>query len=606
MPSNPRPLVSIVIPVYNGSDYLAQAIDSALAQTYENFEVIVVNDGSKDGGKTREIALSYGDKVRYFEKENGGVATALNFGIEKMKGEYFSWLSHDDLYYPDKIRSQMELLENGEAPADAIVYSCYETIDAKSRLLAVVNPANRYSREKLNIPLFPVLRGLIHGCAVLIHKSHFQRAGTFDPGLPTTQDYDLWFRMFRDAKVVFHEKVLVKSRCHPNQGSKTLYHAAECNQLWISMIDRTTPEEMRRMEGDIYRFYRKTADFLKETPYEDAYGHAKALAGSVQELITVIIPFYNRIPYVLESIKSVQAQTYRNFELLLIDDGSTEDVSQVKQLAAEDPRIVYVKQENEGVSVARNRGIAIARGEYIAFLDSDDLFHPEKLEKQLQFMKEGLWDFSHTSYQQINLAGKPLKIVDTSRMSGKVFPRIMSCCCLATPTVMIRKEILSEERRFKNNIGIGEDVCLWIDLAYEHPFGCVTKPLTKVRVSENSAANDRSKQITGIFNILEHIIRNPRYLAYESEVRTLLTNYSYRFSAESEPAPASLPPSAFEPDPADELRILKSSLYFKAYEKLRKKKSMRYLSGIAVKPALRASWWVYKNVRKMMRRASSF
>ena len=80
------PLVSIVIPVYNGSNYLAEAIDSALAQTYPNIEILVINDGSKDDGATKNLALSYGDKIRYFEKENGEVATALNFGIEKLNG----------------------------------------------------------------------------------------------------------------------------------------------------------------------------------------------------------------------------------------------------------------------------------------------------------------------------------------------------------------------------------------------------------------------------------------------------------------------------------------------------------------------------------------
>ena len=80
-------MISIIIPVYNGANYMKIAIDSALAQTYENTEVIVVNDGSQDNGKTEEIALSYGDKIRYFAKENGGCASALNFGISKMRGE---------------------------------------------------------------------------------------------------------------------------------------------------------------------------------------------------------------------------------------------------------------------------------------------------------------------------------------------------------------------------------------------------------------------------------------------------------------------------------------------------------------------------------------
>ena len=105
-----NPLVSIVIPVYNGANFMREAIDSALNQTYKNIEIIVVNDGSTDDGETEKIALSYGDKIRYFKKENGGCASALNFGISKMQGEWFSWLSHDDVYYPEKIQSAIDTI----------------------------------------------------------------------------------------------------------------------------------------------------------------------------------------------------------------------------------------------------------------------------------------------------------------------------------------------------------------------------------------------------------------------------------------------------------------------------------------------------------------
>src|SRR5665647_567426 len=94
------PKVSIVIPVYNGSKYLGEAIDSALAQTYKNLEIIVSNDGSSDNGATERVAKSYGDKIIYLgKKDNGGASTALNAAIKVMTGEYFSWLSHDDMYY---------------------------------------------------------------------------------------------------------------------------------------------------------------------------------------------------------------------------------------------------------------------------------------------------------------------------------------------------------------------------------------------------------------------------------------------------------------------------------------------------------------------------
>ncbi len=104
------PLVSIIIPVYNGSNYMCEAIDSALAQTYANIEVIVVNDGSVDNGATEKIAKSYGEKIRYYQKPNGGVSSALNLGIANMRGEYFSWLSHDDVYMPDKIEKEIAAL----------------------------------------------------------------------------------------------------------------------------------------------------------------------------------------------------------------------------------------------------------------------------------------------------------------------------------------------------------------------------------------------------------------------------------------------------------------------------------------------------------------
>ena len=105
-----EPKVTIIIPVYNGSNFLAEAIDAALAQTYQNCEILVVNDGSTDSGASEKIALSYGDKVRYYLKENGGVSSVLNYAFEKMNGEWFSWLSHDDLYYPEKIEKQIAFI----------------------------------------------------------------------------------------------------------------------------------------------------------------------------------------------------------------------------------------------------------------------------------------------------------------------------------------------------------------------------------------------------------------------------------------------------------------------------------------------------------------
>ena len=525
-----KPKVSIIMPVFNGSNYMQEAIDSALAQTYTNIEVIVINDGSNDNGATDNIALLYGDRIRYFSKENGGVASALNLGIEKMTGEYFSWLSHDDIYFPKKIEIQIEILQKTKLE-EAILYGGYELIDEHLKVFAQVKPDALYTEEKLNIPLFPILRGLINGCCLLIHKNHFERVGLFDEKLSTTQDYALWFRMFRDAKLIYHKEILVKSRFHPEQSSKKIpNHISECNQLWSSFLDQITQGEMCEMEGSQYMFYKKTAEFLQiNTPYTLAQHHATILAERAMEKISVIIPFFNRSKLLLEAVNSVLDQTYGNFEVLLIDDGSTEDLTSVKDIIKRDSRVQYVYQEHKGASAARNLGISLAIGSYVAFLDSDDIFAPQKLEKQISFMQTNGFSFSHTSYQRMDNDGNLMEVINSGIFSGELFPSILAGCCIASPTVIIKKELL-ENRRFKEDIEIGEDICLWIDIAYYYPIGGIQEPLSKVRVDSSSAALNARKQQIGLMNIANHIIKNPLYVVHEYFVYLLLTKLLYLFS----------------------------------------------------------------------------
>lgn len=263
------PKVSIVIPVYNGSNYLNEAIESALMQNYPKLEIIVINDGSDDNNATERIAMSFGERIKYYYKENGGVASALNFGIDKMSGEYFSWLSHDDLYTPDKIRSQIEALRS--LPDKKTVVICgYEVINQKRQKLYSVNLLDLYDKEEVERPLFAVFRGGINGCSVLIHKSHFERVGNFDINLPTTQDYDLWFRIMRGQKIHYMSENYVLSRSHEEQDSKKLFdkHLKECNKLWIRLIKQLEEEEINQISDTKYEFYLKEKKFFSQTPYK--------------------------------------------------------------------------------------------------------------------------------------------------------------------------------------------------------------------------------------------------------------------------------------------------------------------------------------------------
>lgn len=235
------PTVSIVIPVYNGANYMRQAIDSALAQTYANCEVLVINDGSTDQGKTHDIATSYGNSIRYIEKTNGGVATALNMGIEQMKGEYFAWLSHDDVYLPDKIEKQIQFTQ--QHGQDVISYTDYDIIDHAGQIVGEYihdphTPSKIHHRVRM-------LMGLpMNGCSLLIHASHFKKVGLFNPHLRYTQDWDMWFRLSKHITYMcLHEK-LMQSRIHPNQDSVTQNTIPEEYKLFRNVVEDLTDEEL--------------------------------------------------------------------------------------------------------------------------------------------------------------------------------------------------------------------------------------------------------------------------------------------------------------------------------------------------------------------------
>jgi len=278
------PMISIVIPVYNGEKYLKEAIDSALAQTYKNFEVIVVNDGSDDNGATEKIALSYGKQIKYFYKPNGGVATALNFGIRKMQGDYFSWLSHDDLYYPDKLECQIKKLQE-IGNRSALIYCDYDIEEIETGALYSTNFNKSYSMAQLTNSVFSILQTLIHGCTPLIHKSHFERIGLFDEKLKTSQDYDMLYRMFRGQRIVFLAEPLIRVRVHKNMGTNTIScFNQELGNIYIKSMNSLSEKEVKDIFIHPAILYSKIAGLLKSynlmIPYQVA----------VQKLMSTTLP----------------------------------------------------------------------------------------------------------------------------------------------------------------------------------------------------------------------------------------------------------------------------------------------------------------------------
>ncbi len=250
-------LVSIVIPVYNGENYLEQAINSALCQTYKNIEILVIDDGSTD--RTADICKTYGSKIRYIRKDNGGVSSAVNLGIREMEGEYFSWLSHDDVYHDDKIEKQLHALQE-EGDYTAIVHGNYNVCNEDYHSITYVRNDITYTIDKMQKSVFPVLLTALHGCVPLVHRSHFERVGVFDNQLKLTQDYDFFFRAMREQKTVFLKEPLVDVRLHNKAGrcASPDFEKA-CAEQYMNFAKQMHQSEIVSLFGNENIFYYRIA-----------------------------------------------------------------------------------------------------------------------------------------------------------------------------------------------------------------------------------------------------------------------------------------------------------------------------------------------------------
>jgi glycosyltransferase involved in cell wall biosynthesis len=184
-----HPAVSVIIPTYNRARWVTEAVDSVLAQTYRDLELVVVDDGSTDD--TADRLAAYGRRIQVVRQKNLGAGAARNVGIRRARGTYIAFLDSDDLWKADKLATQMDLISR-----DQSVKVCY-TEEIWIRRGRRVNPRKKHAKHsgwilKQMLPLC-----LVSPSSVLIDREVFDRAGRFDESLPACEDYDLWLRIGR-------------------------------------------------------------------------------------------------------------------------------------------------------------------------------------------------------------------------------------------------------------------------------------------------------------------------------------------------------------------------------------------------------------------------
>lgn len=370
------PRVSIVMPVYNGGHYFALALQSALAQDYPDFEIVVVDDGSQDGGEVGRIAREGGERVRYIRQDNKGVAGALNTAREAMTGDIFCWLSHDDLYLPHKTRRQA-LYHRQLGDPDGVLFTDYDLIGPEGEYLQTIR-ADRPTL--LQAPMLALLTGSINGCTLFAPATVMNALGPFEEQYRYTQDYRLWNRLLGRFEFYHQPEVTVRYRVHPGQDSNKPAAVSEGEALWIDMMDDRSEVERVQMRGSTQRFFASMARHLEQAPYPRALHHARErAAGAVAAtLVSVVVAAPADDAALRATIASLTAQSHPLVEILVVGPAASGSIPGATRLLPADG----------AASTWLQAGLLQSRGDYLICLRAGEQLAPEDLAQRVAAMQE--------------------------------------------------------------------------------------------------------------------------------------------------------------------------------------------------------------------------
>lgn len=248
---SPIPRVSIIIPAYNSARFLEEAIESVFAQTYKDYETIVIDDGSTDN--TQEVLAPYLDRIQYIYQHNRGASSARNTGISHSQGEYIAFLDADDIWLPEKLSTQVEYLNNNQDIA--LVYSLVLWVDVHGKPL---DKRNRLSGRLPAGDVFNILyiRNFIITSSVMVRRRLLGTVGLFDESLTHAEDHELWLRIASKFKVCGIDKYLCQYRVTPQSLSERNRNAGTtfgCKRRVIEKHYKLSHDAGRPISQALYR-----------------------------------------------------------------------------------------------------------------------------------------------------------------------------------------------------------------------------------------------------------------------------------------------------------------------------------------------------------------
>lgn len=409
-----NPKISVILPTYNAEKYLQESIESILNQSFQDFELLIIDDFSKDA--TRLIVNSYKDRrIRLVDGPKRGLAAALNWGIKIAKGEYIARMDADDISLPERFEKQVSFLDKH---ADvSLVGSWQQKFGASNNIHC---PAEKHEDIKIRL-LFSC--DLCHSTLMWRRKDFITHNLFYNEKSPQ-EDYELWLRAIKKLKFHNLQEVLGKYRVSGKSISdkkaivlrdyetKLIVHnveklfglkinSTEYSVLQKRMIEGCPKDENKKIARHVFfekllkinNKKRLLNDKKLRITLEWLWKHT--ICGRWQDFVTqqnkkikisVILPVYNVEKYLDTALRSVLSQSLNDIEVICVNDGSTDgSLKKLEEWSLRDSRIVLLDQSNQGAGPARNYGIRFARGEYIAFLDPDD-YYPDNNTLELMYV----------------------------------------------------------------------------------------------------------------------------------------------------------------------------------------------------------------------------
>lgn len=492
--------VSVIIPTFNRAAYICAAIDSVINQNYGDYsyEVLVIDDGSTDN--TAEVLKKYKNKIKYIKLPHSGKpAVPRNYGISKAKGQLIAFQDSDDIWPSNKMEIQLSEFDDNTV----MTYGQALIMDASGKV------SNNHLVDDNILEYGTSFKKLIKTNAistltVIARKDAIISVGGFNESdeLRAIEDYELWLKLSAkySNSIKMINKPLAYYRKHDNNISisdgktalKRIVSALESVWDFPDLSDSNKQQLEKQLETYYINYSRLSP--VNNTP----------------PLISVIMPVYNGSKFLRDSINSILAQTYNNFELIVIDDGSKDDsYNTIKQF--DDDRIRLLRQTNHGLPYTLNKAVSLARGQYIARQDQDDVSLPNRLAKEIEYLLSNpniaLVGAFFTYFDEKTLIPgititQPFKDIDIRRSMLFHNP-------FGHGTVMFKKDIFKQIATYTGELGPIEDFELWSRVIKKFQVGIVPETLYLYRLNSNGMSSLGSKeQLTQTNLITEGIWNN--------------------------------------------------------------------------------------------------